>query len=71
MNGQQQGYHLGFELTKAHQAEMRAVAAQDRLALPALTARRGHRQGHLAALVHILRLHRRIAHAATRAVAHG
>lgn len=32
MSARNHGYHVGYELAKAHQAEMREARAQDRLA---------------------------------------
>ena len=56
MYGRHQYYHQGYEGSMAHQAAIRAVAAQDRLACHALAA--GHVRWHirLVARLHALRL---------------
>ncbi len=56
MSGRHQGYHQGYEVTMAHQAEMRAVAVQDRLAYPALAERGVSWYARLVALQHDTRL---------------
>jgi hypothetical protein len=52
MAGRHQGYHQGYEVSVAHQAEMCAVAVQDRLARSARAERRVRRYAHLVAQLH-------------------
>lgn len=58
MSGQDYKYHVGYETTKAYQAEMRALAAQDRLARRALAAEQACAPSRLAALLRDGRLRR-------------
>ncbi len=55
MTGPKRGYHLDFEVAMAHQAELRAVDAQDRLARQAFTERSVRRHGRLGALLRDMR----------------
>jgi len=56
MSGQGSEYHAGYETTKAHQAEIRGVRAQDRLARQALAAGQGSTPSRLMALLRDARL---------------
>ena len=58
MSGQGYGYHVGYETTKAYQAEMRALSAQDRRARQALAARQAGEPSRLAALLRNGRMRR-------------
>ena len=52
MSDQGRGYHLGYETTKAYQAEMRGVEAQERCARQAQAAHHASAYARLMALVH-------------------
>lgn len=58
MFSQGSGYHVGYETTKASQAELRALRAQDRLARQALAEGQGVAPSRLPALLRDARLHR-------------
>lgn len=58
MSGHGSGYHVGYETTKAYQAEIRTVTAQDRLARQALAARQAGAPSRLAALLRDARMRR-------------
>jgi hypothetical protein len=58
MFGQDYGYHVGYETTKAYQAELRSARMQDRLAVRALGGRQAGAPWRLAALLRDERLRR-------------
>lgn len=52
MLDQRRGYHLGYETTKAYQAEMRGVVAQERRARQARAGQNGNSAARLMARLH-------------------